>query len=655
MSLLAPLGLLLGVALPIILALHLRRPRRRPRTVSTLRFWREAIGAATLSPTWRRPPRTLLLWLRLAIALLVTLALARLTVPWLALPGGAPPEHLVIVLDRSTAMFATDVRPARFAAASVRARALIDRAAPDSPVTLLTLGGEPLVLRSWDRSDRAPLLRAIAGAPAVGGPADFATLAPVLRASLLAGRANRVTVLWGGVASGDLPRAALDALPVQITWERFGQDSANVAVTHLAASARTPDSNQVPVFGALTNFSTQSVSVVARLNADGAEIERRPLVVPPGATVPLTLTVPQTTTVVSLHINANDALPLDDSAWAVVRGPNAVRVALVSTDPGDLARALAAQEGVALTTIAPDQYDSGARFDLTVFDRFVPAQLPAGNILLVAPSSSNKLVPVLPAAGAPRITRLDPGSPLLRGLDLSAVEFRPQPLYGQPEWAQEVAGGDGSALMLTGVREGHRVVVFAFDPRASTLPRAVAFPLLIGNVVTALQTHQAPAAAQLGQEFRATPLAGADRVDLLLPDGSTRPLPLTVGLDGIGVVSFRPSEPGAYALIERDAAGGELAQEPFAVNVSDGVSGNLLAPSGALPAGRGSTTLVHENPGGGATAAPPRELWGTLTLGAMALLLVEWWLAQGGRNPLGGSRRELAGRSARAAPGRPHG
>lgn len=627
MSLLAPLGLLVGLTIPVILALHLRRPTRRLQAVSTLRFWREVAGTATKSRAWRRPPRTRLFWLQLLIALLVTLALARLVLPWPALARSGPPGHLVIVLDRSATMFATDVAPTRFAAASARARDLLDRAPADSAVTLITMGSEPVQLRSWNGADRGPLRGVLAANAPVGGSADLAQLAPVLGASLLPGYANAVVVLWGGVPGTTIPLPELEALPAQLRWEQFGQEAANVAITRVAALPPRRDMAQVSVFGAVTNFSTEYSAVTVTVEAGGTELGRRPLSLGPGATAALTLLAPPDTRQVSLRVDANDAMAIDNVAWAVVPAQPDMRVVLVSSDPGDLGRALAGQPGVQLTTIPPERYAPDERYDLTVFDRFVPDKLPAGNMLVVAPPIGNQLVPALPAAGAPTAARLDGGSDLLRGVDLSAIEFRPQTLYGLPDWAREIAGARASTLILDGTFEGHRVVVFGFDPRASNLTQNVAFPLLVGNTVDMLRTHYVPRSAEVGQEVVATPLAGAGSVELQAPDGNARLLPLSFGLNGIGTVRFRARLPGVYTLVERDASGAALEREPVAVNAGSVTDSNLLATARELPAGQGRMALASATEDTGFARARTSELWGLLVAGALALLLGEWWLA----------------------------
>ena len=130
MGILAPLALaLLALALPII-ALYLLRPRRPAAPVSSLLLWQAALTDVEANAPWQRLRRNWLLLLQLAILALLALASAR---PVFS-AGGATTGNLIVVLDGSASMRATDVTPNRFerARASVRSLAALE---PELAVT----------------------------------------------------------------------------------------------------------------------------------------------------------------------------------------------------------------------------------------------------------------------------------------------------------------------------------------------------------------------------------------------------------------------------------------------------------------------------------------------------------------------------------------
>ncbi len=105
-GLLAPLGLLAGLSLGVIVFLHMRRQVPERRTVPSLRFWTESKHDDLERSRLRRPPLSWLLILQLLTAFAITLALARpITDGFLSVfTSRTSPEHQILILDGSTGM-----------------------------------------------------------------------------------------------------------------------------------------------------------------------------------------------------------------------------------------------------------------------------------------------------------------------------------------------------------------------------------------------------------------------------------------------------------------------------------------------------------------------------------------------------------------------
>ncbi|MGN6758433.1 MAG: vWA domain-containing protein, partial [Thermomicrobiales bacterium] len=546
------------------------------------------------------------------------------------LPGSGPPRQLIIVLDRSAAMRATDVAPSRFAAAQAQARTLIVNAPTDEAVALVTLGAEPRTWRSRDAGDRASLLAALDALGPGGGQADLNGALPLLRAVLLPGRENQIAVYSAGVFAAPPDTAALAALPARIVWRQIGQPTDNLAITTLVTrrSALAPDRNEL--FARVANYATRAVTARSTIAVDGVTADTRQLQLAAGGTTDLVWQLPPGARGVRLRVEpasgGTDALPFDNEAQVVTRDVEQRRVLLVSDNPGDLGRALAAQPGVVLTTVPAGAYNSDQAYDLTVFDHFLPTALPRGGVLLVSPPPDALLLPRTGASETPAITRANRASPLLAGVDLSGLTFAPGPVYQLPDWANEVVGSAQGPLILAGNLKGRDVVALTFDLAGSSLPRRLAFPILIGNIVTELQTHRVPATTALGQGVLLEPVAGTQSVQLRDPGGATRDLPLTQTSGGPPSVYVEPDTPGLYALIERDSSGAVILQESFAVNGGDPVASNLRAVATNLPTGAGGIAPATSAPAPGTAPAPHRlgELWPALLALVLGLLLLEW-------------------------------
>lgn len=643
---LAPLAAIFGLSLPILIILHMRHSRAKPLSVTTMRFWTEATRHRRQRLAWRRPPRSLLLLLQLLVAALIVLALVRPALPLPSLPGNTAPRQLIVVLDRSAAMRATDVSPSRFDVAKSRARSLITAAPPEEAVTLLTLGSEQQTLRSRDAGDRATLLSALDALTPGGGRADLNGALPTLGAVLLPERENRIVLLSAGIFDGEPDRALLAALPATLTWEKIGAAADNLAITTTAIRRSAQNADRTELFARVANYATTPITARSEIEADGVAVDTRLLTIAANGTVELVWPLPPGTRGARLQVapinGRPDPLPFDNEAYVVTRDTSQSRILLVSDNPGELKRALTAQAGTTVTTVSPQGFNTDQQYDLTVFDRFVPAALPRGGVLLVTPQTAGSL---LPNAGtieqSPKVARLDRESAILSGVDLSGLTFAPSPIYNLPAWATEVVGSEKGPLILAGNRDGREIVAITFDLAASGLTKKLAFPILIGNIVGRLQTHRVPTDAALGAGVLIAPVAGTTSVQLREPSGTIRDLELRSSVGGAPTAFITLDQPGLYAVIEHDKNGATILQESFAVNGGDTVSSNLRAVATPLPDGVGGLAPpLPSNATEPATAAPeaptPRqlgELWPILLALAGLLLLIEWVAGLGGLTP----------------------
>src|SRR5512136_109139 len=225
MNFLTPLAFGLAALLPVVVALYFLKLRRDEQRVSSTYLWRTLVRDVAANAPWQRLRPNLLLLLQLLLLAALILALVR-PFTWTTAAAG---DHLILVIDASASMAATDVRPNRLAAAAEQARRLAGQLPAGVPVTLIAAEAEAKVLLSAS-PDRALLGRALDGLRPGPAGADVAT-ALELAAALAAGEPNAQVVLLsdGGVR---LPQqwsatAALRYIPI-------GQSGENQAVAALS-------------------------------------------------------------------------------------------------------------------------------------------------------------------------------------------------------------------------------------------------------------------------------------------------------------------------------------------------------------------------------------------------------------------------------------
>jgi hypothetical protein len=142
MTFLLPLALVALLTVPAIYLIHVLHGSRRRVRVPALFLWADLPRASTGRERRRWPPPSLLLILQLLVATIAALALAR------PASSSDPPRHLVLVVDASASMLATDVAPNRFAAAKTRAAERLRSLAATDRASLIRAGADAsLVLR----------------------------------------------------------------------------------------------------------------------------------------------------------------------------------------------------------------------------------------------------------------------------------------------------------------------------------------------------------------------------------------------------------------------------------------------------------------------------------------------------------------------------
>ncbi|MFL7808551.1 MAG: VWA domain-containing protein, partial [Anaerolineae bacterium] len=141
MGFLAPLALALtALSLPI-LAFYLLKLRRTEQMVSSTFLWQQVLRDRQANAPWQKLRRNLLLLLQLLALLLLVVALAR---PYNQTTGRLR-GNLVVLLDASASMQATDVSPTRFEAARRQAERLIADLGTNDTMTLISVGDVPHV------------------------------------------------------------------------------------------------------------------------------------------------------------------------------------------------------------------------------------------------------------------------------------------------------------------------------------------------------------------------------------------------------------------------------------------------------------------------------------------------------------------------------
>ena len=618
MSFLTPFAFAgLAIAIPILL-LYMLRLRRRELLISSTYLWRQVVQDTEANTPWQRLRRNLLLFLQLLILLAMVLALAR---PFITVPTVSAGK-IALLIDASGSMTATDLDgQTRFQAAIDRARAIVNNMNPQDIISLIRVGAVAEPLTSYS-DDQAELRSALESMTVSHGSADWDT-ALTLAAAGAAGADNFSIVMIsdGGIGNiGSLP--ANIPRPIYLP---IGRSSANVAITALATRALGGQPPQL--FAQVTNYGDAPAEISLVIRLDDVLRLSRSGAIPPRSQLPIPFEEPISDAFETLSAtltfdnDVEDYLDLDNRAWTVHNEVDTRRIYYVSQSSNlFVEQALRSLPGVQTFRGSPENRKlPSERFDLYVFDNWLPNDLPAADMLLINPPNSTALFSVGPLLeGATDIEVVYGESPITSFVDLdemSLLAFRRL----HADWAQPLIRSAEGDLLLVGEVNARQIVILPFDLRDSNLPLLIAWPVLMANMLdwfSPAEIVSLPDGLSVGDSLVIQPPLYADTVRVTAPDGGVQELP--VGADAL--LYSDTDQLGLYHL-EILQSGEIKARQNFAVNLfAAGESDIEPVAEADLVLGGGQAEVDKEEQLG------LQEFWALAAFLALLLLLIEWFV-----------------------------
>jgi Ca-activated chloride channel homolog len=623
MGILAPFALALAaLAIPIII-LYLLKVRREDLTVSSNFLWKRVLEDKQANAPWQKLQKNWLLLLQLFLLFLLVFMLAR---PFFSAEAQAS-GNIIVLLDGSAGMQATDIEPTRFAKGKDEVRSIIDGMGSGDQMTLVLMRSFPEVLatNSTNKTElRAALDRArVTNEPAKPKPS-------LVLAGAAASRTPGTTVVV--VSSGAFAREeGLPAVNATMKFIKVGKEDRNVAINAL----RLRETGGGPqLFVGLNNYSAQPAKATLSITVDGKAFDTREVSIGPEDKAAVTLTdLPINTRTVNAKIRPageeKDFLAVDNDAWTVRNGGNPQKLLLITPGNTFLELFLSRLPNYKVSKALPSEFDTlkeRDNFDLYIFDTYLPERLPPGGMFLIAPPNS-PLLPVIGSINTPSFARLEQNDPLLRYTDLTPVAIRQAKQYDLPGWMKPVAfSSEGTALLAAGDRQGQRIVLMSFDSHDSDIGLNTAWPILLINTLSWLQP--AGALDQITEVNPGDPVSfnltsQNEEVSVKPPEGNANILKASGG-----VATFTDTgRTGIYNVNRKLNTTGRTGsvEDFFVVNLFNPIASNVrplddLGLQGTVAASSATS------------ARSEREFWQPLALIVLLLLMLEWWIFfRGGR------------------------
>lgn len=623
-----------SVAVPLLLLLYLLRLRRQPLRIASTLLWQHATEELEVNAPFRRLRWSLLLLLQLLLLVVLLLALGR---PVLQ-SSGRPASRVILLIDRSASMNATDaggrtrLEAARHAAARIVER--LGRASRRTRMMVIAFGASARVVSGFE-SNRAALLGAI---DSIGPTDEEADLESALRLASAFTRPGEdetdeppeVVVISDGGVGEPADSAGFSLRRGTFRYVAVGPPAPtpvrNVGLVSLSARRDYDDPGRVLVFSRLLNAGPEPVETVVTLLIDGKpaaskRVQIAPAEERPGESVVTFAIDLHASAVLSVHHNRRDDLEADDRAALVMPDPRRPRIALVhpggEPDPflHELLAALEPDQLKVLSARAYDAYDpreidSGAVFDLVVFDRVGPRRLPGIATLTVGavPAGITATEPSDP--GGRRILSWQRQHPVMRHVSLDTVAYAGFGGLNLPAGATALAEGPQGPLIGLVVTRGARHLVVGFELQRSNWPLQVSSTVFMQNAVAYLTlavSGQNGLAARPGEPItvRALPssetlsIEGPLRATIDVQPGAATTLPV---LRRVGLYTVRGAAPPMDRIAVSMLSDAETDIRPRAAIVVN----------------------AEAAVGGSVGEVAPLELWPWLVGIGFGLLVLEW-------------------------------
>jgi len=603
-----------------VLVLYILKLRRRVVAVPFSPLWERILRDKEATSLFSKLKRLLSLLLQLALLAALVLALGDPRAAESLIKG----RTIVVLVDASASMQATDESPSRLAVAKVGVKNLIHGlgAADRMLVAQMDAMVTPLGPMTGDSS---ALERELDGVHATDSRADFPR-ALRFASDVLRGVDRGEIVV---VSDGELGDASDASGPVhlgstKLSYLRVGSGSRNVGITQFSVRRYPLDKSRYEVMLELTNTGSELEDVELQLLGDGALVDLTKLRLQPGERLPrfypqLSGASRTLEAKIARVDGSRDDLAADDHAYALLPERRRAKVLVVSAGNTYLEAALLLDEYLDVTDVAPAAYPDALKkgtWDAVVFDGATPPEMPKAHALYLDPRGPGSPVKVTDTLKQPGFDKVERKHPVVRFLALDDVNVA----LGHklvPETGDKVLGasdGGSSPLLVAGTRGGYRFVAAGFDVRDSDLPLRTAWPLFIINCINWFtdEDTQYLSSFRTGEVWRIPVAGGVTAATVKLPDGTVQPVPVHEGR-----AVMLGEQAGFYEL-----TAGEQRTE-FAANLLD-VSESTIARRDTLPVdGR---TVEGQSAGGVASTSIglPPDAWMWLLFAVAILTALEW-------------------------------
>lgn len=658
---LAQLAAIFGAAAVFATALYILKLRRRTVPVPFSKLWEKILRDKEATSLFSRLKRLLSLLVQLALLALLAFALGDPRAAATLIKG----RNLVVIVDASASMQATDVPPAknRLEAAKDEVKKVI-RGLGGSDRMLIAQMDAAITPLGPTSSDTSELERALDTIKATDARADFPRALRFATDSLRGVENAEIVVVSDGRLGEAVDSAGKVHLPddIKLSYLPVGRGVRNVGITAFSVRRYPLDKSRYEVMLEVTNTGPETEDIELSLFADPAKtgekndkgqlVDLTKLRLKPGERLPrfypnLSGASRALKASIAPLPTSKDDLPADDNAYALLPERRRAKVLVVTPGNTYLEAALLLDEYLDVQLASPRDYaekiaPSGQKHDVVIFDGATPVDPPRAHAIYLDPRGPGSPVKVENEIKNPGFDRIERKHPIVRWTALDDVNIaRGHKLTPQPGDKAVGTSAEGP-ILVTGQRGGYKFVAMGFDVRDSDLPLRVAWPLLLLNSVNFFtdEDSQYISSFRTGDVWRVPVVTQTGQAKLKMPTGNELVVPVhegravylgehagfyeLAGTEGVDPTKgldqpAAPGEPVPAKDKDPNALGGApTTSAAFAANLLDADESSIEAAKELVVDGKKAGTLS------GFQIGVRREIWIYLLIAAILLTAVEW-------------------------------
>lgn len=613
-----PLAWSLAALLPVIVVFYLLKLKRRRVLIPSTLLWRRSVQDLIANSPFQRLRNNLLMWLQLLLLALLIFAFMR-PVTMLDHLGGTT---LVLLIDNSASMQTQEAGgQSRLEMARSQARDAIESLGARDEAILITFSDRTNIVQTLT-SDKSSLRSALAAIQPVDTEANLSEATLILQGLTTIERPDggrlprentRTIVLSDGIVRG---AEALVDVP-NVTYVRVGETDDNLGITNVDVRESYADDFSYQIFASIANASEEDRDVFVELVSEGELIDIREVTVPGLGTSGVVFTAPAGIDGLAVvRLDIEDALALDNIAYAHIRPPSEINVLLVTDGNPFLEQVFLVDPRVRVSVMRPVDYPPREEYDITVFDSTTTSQILPGNYVFL------NAVPPLPGYSAgdepianPRVIDWNRVHPLTRYTNFEEILIGEAIDLSKPEETATVVEALATDLIAFHEDDVYRVLIVGFDIFNSTWPLDVSFPIFWANAIDHFArtgTGGYLPAYRAGSTIPIVPGREATSATVVTPAGDTVEFEFDEGI-ATGYLT-QTQRAGTYDLSFDDGA-----QFRLAVNLASEQE-TLIRPRDELDTGS------HTIEATASTVRTNQEIWHWFALLALGVLMLEWFV-----------------------------